>query len=104
MISHDCHPFYVRLIVKGRRCVQLTMSARLVLVGCSHHSTNIFACAFLLKSTSIHPLTDTPEMTSGPKELKVALQRLIDGTASEADRDVVRTALNAGVLVAGKAR
>ena len=41
-------------------------------------------------------------MTSGPNELKAALQRLIDGNASEADRDAVRTALNAGVLVTGE--
>jgi len=41
-------------------------------------------------------------MTPGPNELKVALQRLIDGTASEADRDVVRTALNTGALVTGE--
>ncbi|MCA1579217.1 MAG: hypothetical protein LC794_17855 [Acidobacteria bacterium] len=31
------------------------------------------------------------EMTSGPNELKTALQRLIDGNASEADRDAMRT-------------
>src|SRR4026209_1800712 len=41
-------------------------------------------------------------MTSGPNELKAALQRLIDGNASEADREAVRTALNAGVLVTGE--
>ena len=41
-------------------------------------------------------------MTSGPNELKAALQRLIDGNASEADRDAVRTALNTGVLVTGE--
>src|SRR5215813_7837676 len=40
-------------------------------------------------------------MTLGPHELKAALQRLIDGNAGEADRDAVRTALNAGVLVTG---
>ena len=73
------------------------------LMGCPHHSIKIFACVFLLKSISIHALTDTPrpEMTSGTNELKTALQRLIDGSASEADRDAVRTALNAGVLVTG---
>jgi len=41
-------------------------------------------------------------MTTGPHELKAALQRLIDGNAGEADRDAVRTALNAGVLVTGE--
>ncbi len=41
-------------------------------------------------------------MTPGPNELKAALQRLIDGNASEADRDAVRTAMNAGVLVTGE--
>lgn len=41
-------------------------------------------------------------MTSAPNNLKAALQRLIDGNASEADRDAVRTALNAGVLVTGE--
>ncbi len=41
-------------------------------------------------------------MTSGPHELKVALQRLIDGNASETDRDAIRTALNIGVLVTGE--
>lgn len=41
-------------------------------------------------------------MTSGPNELKAALQRLIDGNASEADRDAVRTALHTGVLVTGE--
>ena len=41
-------------------------------------------------------------MTPGPHELKAALQRLIDGNAGEADRDAVRTALNAGVLVTGE--
>src|SRR5437868_9698207 len=41
-------------------------------------------------------------MTPGPNELKAALQRLIDGNASEADRDAVRTALNTGVLVTGE--
>jgi tetratricopeptide (TPR) repeat protein len=40
-------------------------------------------------------------MTSGPNELKSALQRLIDGNASEADRAAVRTAQNTGVLVTG---
>jgi tetratricopeptide (TPR) repeat protein len=40
-------------------------------------------------------------MTPGPHELKAALQRLIDGNAGEADRDAVRTALNAGLLVTG---
>src|SRR5215510_4867345 len=39
------------------------------------------------------------EMTPGPHELKAALQRLIDGNASDADRDAVRTALNTSVLV-----
>src|ERR1051325_2041514 len=38
-------------------------------------------------------------MTPGPNELKAALQRLIDGNVSEADRDAVRTALNTGVFV-----
>jgi tetratricopeptide (TPR) repeat protein len=38
-------------------------------------------------------------MTSGPNELKAALQRLIDGKAGDADRDAVRRALNTGVLV-----
>ena len=33
---------------------------------------------------------------------EAALQRLIDGSASEADRDAVRTALNTGVLVTGE--
>jgi tetratricopeptide (TPR) repeat protein len=37
-------------------------------------------------------------MTLGPNELKAALQRLINGDASEADRDAVRTALSTGVL------
>lgn len=41
-------------------------------------------------------------MTSDPNELQAALRRLIDGSASEADRDVLRTALNAGVLVTGE--
>ena len=41
-------------------------------------------------------------MTPGPNELKAALQRLIDGTASEADRNAVRMALNTGVLVTGE--
>ena len=41
-------------------------------------------------------------MTSGPNELKAALQRVIDGNASEADRDAVRTALNTGVIVTGE--
>src|SRR5829696_10332961 len=41
-------------------------------------------------------------MTSGPHELKAALQRLIDGNASEADRDAVRTARDTGVLVTGE--
>ena len=40
-------------------------------------------------------------MTSGPYELKAALQRLVDGNASEADRAAVRTAQNTGVLVTG---
>ena len=40
-------------------------------------------------------------MTSGPHELKAALQRLIDGNASDADRDALRTALNTDVLVTG---
>jgi hypothetical protein len=40
-------------------------------------------------------------MTSGPNELKASLQRL-DGNASEADRDAVRTALKTGVLVTGE--
>ena len=41
-------------------------------------------------------------MMPGPDELKAALQRLIDGNASEADRDAVRMALNTGVLVTGE--
>jgi tetratricopeptide (TPR) repeat protein len=41
-------------------------------------------------------------MTSGPNELKAALQRLIDGNAGEADRDAVRAALNSGALVTGE--
>jgi predicted ATPase len=41
-------------------------------------------------------------MTFGPQELRAALQRLIDGTASEADRDAVHTALNNDVLVTGE--
>ena len=41
-------------------------------------------------------------MTSGPKELQAALQRVIDGNASEVDRDAVRTAVNSGVLVTGE--
>ena len=41
-------------------------------------------------------------MTSGPNELKAALQRLIDGNASEIDRDAVSRALNTGVLVTGE--
>src|ERR1044072_2028880 len=41
-------------------------------------------------------------MTPGPKELKAALQRLIDGNSSEADRDAIRTALNTDVLVTGE--
>ena len=41
-------------------------------------------------------------MTSGPNELKAALQRLIDGIASEADRDEVRAALNTDILVTGE--
>ncbi len=41
-------------------------------------------------------------MTSGPNELKAALQRLIDGNDSEADRDAVRAALNTEVLVTGE--
>lgn len=41
-------------------------------------------------------------MTSGPNKIKASLQRLIDGNASEADRDTVRTALNTGVLVTGE--
>jgi tetratricopeptide (TPR) repeat protein len=41
-------------------------------------------------------------MTSGPHELKAALQRLIDGNASDADRDALRTALNTDVLVTGE--
>jgi len=41
-------------------------------------------------------------MTSGPHELKAALQRLIDGNASEADREAVRNALNTGVIVTGE--
>ncbi|HET6979280.1 MAG TPA: tetratricopeptide repeat protein [Pyrinomonadaceae bacterium] len=40
-------------------------------------------------------------MTSDPNELKAALQRLIDGNASDADHDAVSSALNAGVLVTG---
>ena len=39
---------------------------------------------------------------SDPNELKVLVQRLIDGNASEADRDAVRAALNTGVLVTGE--
>jgi tetratricopeptide (TPR) repeat protein len=38
-------------------------------------------------------------MTPGPNELKGALQRLLNGNASEADRDAIRTALNTGMLV-----
>ncbi len=41
-------------------------------------------------------------MTSDPNELNAALQRLIDGNASEADRDAVRIALNTGALVTGE--
>ena len=41
-------------------------------------------------------------MTSCPNELKATLQRLINGNASEADRDAVRTALKNGVLVTGE--
>src|ERR1051325_2681447 len=41
-------------------------------------------------------------MTPGPTELKAALQRLIDGNASEADLDAARTARNTGVLVTGE--
>src|SRR5215204_2650063 len=41
-------------------------------------------------------------MTSGPNELKAALQRLIDGNATEADRDAVRVARDTGVLVTGE--
>ncbi len=41
-------------------------------------------------------------MTPSPNGLKTALQRLIDGNGSEADRNAVRTALNAGVLVTGE--
>ena len=41
-------------------------------------------------------------MTPGPNELKAALQRLIDGNASEADRNAARMALNTGVLVTGE--
>ena len=41
-------------------------------------------------------------MTSGPNELKAALQCLIDGNDSEADLDALRTARNAGVLVTGE--
>src|SRR6185503_17513254 len=40
-------------------------------------------------------------MTFGPNEIKVALQRLIDGNAGDADRDAVRTAVDTGVLVTG---
>lgn len=42
-------------------------------------------------------------MTSDPNDLKAALQRLIDGNSSEADRDALRGAINAGVLVGGNA-
>jgi hypothetical protein len=41
-------------------------------------------------------------MMPSPNDLKATLQRLIDGNASEADRDAVRAALNAGVLVTGE--
>ncbi|HEY0367918.1 MAG TPA: hypothetical protein VGC73_15705, partial [Pyrinomonadaceae bacterium] len=41
-------------------------------------------------------------MTSGPNELKAALQRLIDGNGAEADRDAVRIARDTGVLVTGE--
>jgi hypothetical protein len=40
-------------------------------------------------------------MTSDPNQLKAALQRLITSTASDADRDLVRTALLTDVLVTG---
>jgi tetratricopeptide (TPR) repeat protein len=40
-------------------------------------------------------------MTLGPNKLKAALQRMIDGNASDADRDAVRMALNTGVLTTG---
>ena len=35
-------------------------------------------------------------------ELKAALERLIAGTATEADRDTVRTGLSTGVVVTGE--
>src|SRR5215216_4707626 len=41
-------------------------------------------------------------MTSGPNELKAALQRLIDGNAAEADGDAVRIARDTRVLVTGE--
>ena len=41
-------------------------------------------------------------MPLGPNELEVALQRLIDGNASEADRALVRAALDVGVIVTGE--
>ena len=41
-------------------------------------------------------------MTSGPNQLKAALQRLIDGNASEADREAVRAAIDKDVLVTGE--
>ena len=41
-------------------------------------------------------------MTLGPNEITNALQRLIDGNAGEADRDAVRAALSAGMLVTGE--
>lgn len=37
-----------------------------------------------------------------PNELKAALERLIAGTANEADRSAVQTALTSGVLVTGE--
>lgn len=41
-------------------------------------------------------------MTPGPNALKAALQRLIDGTASDVERNAVRTALHTGALVTGE--
>lgn len=37
-----------------------------------------------------------------PNKLKSALERLLAGTASDADRNALRTALNTGVLVTGE--
>ncbi len=41
-------------------------------------------------------------MTPDPNKLKAALERLIDGNASDSDREAVRTALNTNVLVTGE--